>query len=265
MIDPTTNTIYLTAKTKDVINGNTAAPDYVYQLYAINISNGRLQTSIGGGVVEIGDTVFSSNTYTNNTPIAVKATTATAAGQVNGAIKFNALRALDRSGLTLANGQIYLTFASHGDNGPYHGWVVSYKAANLQLSGVFNATPGDTDGGTWQSGGKIEVDSSGALYFETGNGGFDSTLDANGFPVNGDYGDVGSSRWSPIRPPPRPTRTKTAGDSRSSIISPPSINRNSTTTTPIWPPPDLCSCPIRPARPPIRICSSPAANRVSSI
>ncbi len=59
----------------------------------------------------------------------------------------------------------------------------------MQMTGVFNANPNGNDDGIWQSGGRIEIDSSGALYFETGNGLFDSTLNAQGFPVNGDYGD----------------------------------------------------------------------------
>jgi fibronectin type 3 domain-containing protein len=200
VIDPSTGTIYLTAKTKDVVNGNTSAPDYVYQLYAINIENGHLQTSMGGGVIQFGDTVYSGGNYTNTTSISVAATTASAIGQSGGVIKFNTLRAMDRTGLTLYNGQIYIGFASHGDNNPYHGWVVAFNAGNLQLNGVFCTTPGDQEGGIWQSGGRIEIDSSGALYFETGNGGFagvtlggsnpNPTLNANGFPVDGDYGDA---------------------------------------------------------------------------
>ena len=189
VIDPTSGTIYLTAKTKEIINGNSGAPDYFYQMYAINIQNGHLQTSLAGGVIKIGDTVFSGGNYTNNTSVSVPDPLGGGAGAVGGVVQFNTLRAMDRTGLTLYNGQIYIGFASHGDNGPYHGWVLAYNANNMQLSGVFNTCPNSNDGGIWQSGGRIEIDSSGALYFETGNGGFDSTLDANGFPTNGDYGD----------------------------------------------------------------------------
>ncbi len=186
VIDPSTGTIYLTAKTKEIINGNTGAPDYFYQLYAINVQNGHLQTSLGGGVVKIGDTILSGGTYTNNTSISVAGN---GDGSVGGVVKFNTLRQMNRPGLTLYNGRIYIAWASHGDNTPYHGWITGYNAATLQLTGALCLNPNGNDDGIWQSGGKIEIDSSGALYFETGNGLFDSTLNAQGFPVNGDYGD----------------------------------------------------------------------------
>jgi fibronectin type 3 domain-containing protein len=186
VIDPTTETIYLTAKTKEIINGNASAPHYVYQLYAINVQNGHLQSGLGGGVIQIGDTIYSGGNYTNNTSVSVAGN---GDGSVGGVVKFNALRQMNRPGLTLYNGQIYIAFASHGDNGPYHGWVLGFSASTMQMTGVFNANPNGNDDGIWQSGGRIEVDSSGALYFETGNGLFDSTLNAQGLPISGDYGD----------------------------------------------------------------------------
>ncbi|HEV3025913.1 MAG TPA: DUF4214 domain-containing protein, partial [Pirellulales bacterium] len=76
----------------------------------------------------------------------------------------------------------------------YHGWVLAYDAATLTLKGVFNDTPNalsgsPSDGGIWQSGGRLAADAQGNIFFETGNGAFDETLDANGLPANGDYGD----------------------------------------------------------------------------
>jgi Tfp pilus tip-associated adhesin PilY1 len=36
--------------------------------------------------------------------------------------------------VTLINGTIYLGFASHGDNGPYYGWLLGYRASDLALT-----------------------------------------------------------------------------------------------------------------------------------
>ena len=54
---------------------------------------------------------------------------------------------------------------------------------------MFNADPNGSDAGIWEGEGRLSVDSSGDIYFETGNGTFDTTLNAGGFPINGDYGD----------------------------------------------------------------------------
>ena len=193
-IDLSTNTMYLTAKTKDFVGGNEFA---FIQLYALKLSNGLLQTSIGGGVIAIADTQY-NNGYNY---ISGPKVNGTGDGNVGGVITFNALRQMNRPAVTLdphgpgGSTQIVLAFASHGDNGPYHGWTLSYNAATLALTGVFNTTPNGGLGGTWQSGGPVIVDSSGNLFFETGNGSFgDNTanppLNAQGFPTTPNFGDA---------------------------------------------------------------------------
>jgi fibronectin type 3 domain-containing protein len=193
-INLSTNTMYLTPKTKEVVGSNEFA---FLQLYALNLSNGLLQTSIGGGAITIAETQYNSGYNYISGP----SVNGTGDGSVSGVITFNALRQMDRPAVTLdpngPNGtsQIVLAFASHGDNIPYHGWVLTYNASTLALTGVFNATPDGSDGATWQAGGPVVVDSSGNLFFETGNGTFGNNtasppLNAQGFPTTPNYGDA---------------------------------------------------------------------------
>ena len=99
------------------------------------------------------------------------------------------MRQLQRAALTLINGVVYIGFGSHGTLPPEHGWILGYNAQTLQLTAVFNDTPNGEGGGLWQGGGKIVSDAQGYLYVETGSGTFGPSLNASGFPSNGDYGD----------------------------------------------------------------------------
>jgi hypothetical protein len=176
VIDPNTNLMYVEAKTKEVAGDGS---HYIHQLYAINVADGSYAENSPVVIADsIGDTYVSGPTDHG-----------TGAGSKNGTVYFDALRQLNRPGLTEANGNVYLGFASHGDNGPYHGWVLSYNASTLKLNGVFDTTPNGTEGGIWQAGGRLDVDAKGNLYFETGNGTFDTQRNALGMPIHGDYGD----------------------------------------------------------------------------
>jgi hypothetical protein len=179
VIDPSTGTLYLEEKTKEVISGNT---HYMHWLQAISVSNGAARF---GGPVVIADSI--GDTYVSG-PI-VNGNGNSAHGLPSGEVGFDALRQMNRAALSLVNGTLYLGYASHGDNQPYNGWVLGYSAATLHLTGVFCSTPNGTEGGIWQGGGRIAADAGGFLYVETGNGTFDTTLNAQGFPSSGDYGD----------------------------------------------------------------------------
>jgi hypothetical protein len=88
-----------------------------------------------------------------------------------------------RSALLLFDGVVYIAWASFGDVGEYHGWVMGYNASTLAQVSVFNDTPNGSQGGIWQSAGGLSADSSGNIYLTTGNGTFD--VNAGGI----DYGD----------------------------------------------------------------------------
>ncbi len=100
-----------------------------------------------------------------------------------GFIAFNALLQMNRVATTLINGEIYVGFASHGDDGPYYGWLLGYDAHTLANTAAFVTVPtfdgvkgsaGFTSvGGLWGSGAGITTDGT-YLYFTVGNGSFNN-------------------------------------------------------------------------------------------
>jgi hypothetical protein len=154
VIDTTTGTVYLIAKTKE--NGN-----FVQRLHALDITTGAERAGspkvIRAKVKGNGD------------------------GSINGFVSFDALREGQRPGLLLQNGGVYIGWASHCDNGPYHGWVISYDEITLAQTGVWNSTRNGGLGGVWQSGTGLAADSSFNLFFATGNGTYDGKKGGDDF------------------------------------------------------------------------------------
>lgn len=196
VIDGSNGYIYLLAKTREVHGGDQADPHYVYTLHKVRLANGADTAAV------VADTTLQTSGTTfvfNSGPYVLGAGdgAVTVGGQSR--IYFNAVRQMVRPALELYNGRIYVASASHGDNQPYHGWILTYDAATLACNGAWNTTPNASqgEGGVWQGGGGVVIDSNGFIYFESGNGAFDGVntnnvitgLDANGFPVNGNYGD----------------------------------------------------------------------------
>jgi hypothetical protein len=96
----------------------------------------------------------------------------------------------ERAGLVLNGGTIHLTWASRcADGRPYTGWVIGYDETTLAQVAVLNLTPNGNEGSIWAGGAAPAVDANGCIYAMMANGTFDTTLDANGFPNKGDYGN----------------------------------------------------------------------------
>jgi outer membrane protein assembly factor BamB len=78
-----------------------------------------------------------------------------------------------RPALLLANGMVYIAYASHCDREPYHGFLMAYDAHTLAQVAVFNASPTGTEAGIWQTGQGPAADSDGNVYVGVGNGSWD--------------------------------------------------------------------------------------------
>jgi len=147
VIDQTTGTLYVVAATKEGSN------TWVQRLHALDITSGA--EKFGG-------------------PVVIQAAVpGTGEGSTGNSVPFDSLHENQRPGLLLNNGVVYVGFGSHNDTNPWHGWVLGYNAATLQLTVMFNATPNTYGGGIWQSGGGLAADASGNIYFSTSNGPFD--------------------------------------------------------------------------------------------
>ena len=93
----------------------------------------------------------------------------------DGTLTFDPTIHLQRPGVTLANGLLYLAFGSRADMGNWHGWLMSYDPTDLQQVAVVCTAPNGYGAALWQAGRAPVVDGSGNLYVVTGNGDFDGT------------------------------------------------------------------------------------------
>jgi hypothetical protein len=108
----------------------------------------------------------------------------------NGNVVFDPSQYAERAALLLLNGNIYMGWTSHCDQGLYTGWVMAYSESTLQQTQVLNVTPNGQEGSIWMSGGGMAADGNGFVYFLDANGTFDTTFDVNGFPTKSDYGNA---------------------------------------------------------------------------
>lgn len=106
----------------------------------------------------------------------------------SGTLSFDPRHHIQRAGLLLLNGTVYLAFAPvFGET--QNGWVMAYTynsaSGFTQSAPPFNTTPFGTGGGVWESGAGLASDGT-SIYVPTGNGSFDR----NSLTLpNTDYGD----------------------------------------------------------------------------
>jgi hypothetical protein len=166
-------TLYVVVKTREVrVEGEQTNRHYVQKLYALDVGTGA--DTIAPRL--IGDTIFNGSgpyTHAPENPCV----TGTGDGSQAGKVCFNSLRQMNRSALALLNGVVYTVYASHGDNGPYHGWVLGYGATDLHSVVTFNTTPNGGLGGIWEGGGVPVFDANSNAYVVTGNGTFSTSPD----------------------------------------------------------------------------------------
>ena len=108
----------------------------------------------------------------------------------NGRVVFDPAQYKDRAALLLLNGVVYTTWASHCDIRPYTGWIMGYNQTTLAQSTVLNVVPNGSGGAIWMADTGPAADSAGNIYLLDANGDFGTTLDASGFPSNGNYGNA---------------------------------------------------------------------------
>jgi hypothetical protein len=167
VIDTSTNTMYVVGKTKE-------SGTYIQRLHALDITTG--QEKFAGPVVVAASAPGNGN------------------GSTGGTLSFDPKWENNRAGLLLLNGIVYLPFAAHGDNGPWHGWILAYNAATLKQTSVWSSSPNGIGAGMWMGGSGLAADTlnptgsspGGRIFVATGNGTFDATKPYN---TTMDYGD----------------------------------------------------------------------------
>ena len=155
-------TIYVVAMTKD------ASSNYFQRLHALDITTGaeefRGPKNIQATFPGTGDNSNGSN------------------------VIFDPKQYKERAGLLWLNGLVYTSWTSHCDIRPYTGWIMGYNATSLAQVSVLNLTPNGNEGSIWASGAGPAADADN-IYLLAANGTFDTTLNANGFPRSGDFGN----------------------------------------------------------------------------
>jgi Chitobiase/beta-hexosaminidase C-terminal domain/Bacterial lectin len=166
VIDPASGTLYVVSATQEGSN-------FILRLHALDVTSGA--EKFGGPVAISGSVPGTGN------------------GSTSGTLLFDPEWQNQRPGLLMLNGIIYIGFASHGDGGPWHGWIFGYNAATLQQTGIFCTSPNGVGAGVWMGGGGLAAEVNdpvnhpyGRMLIPTGNGDYTATMP---YGTNMDYGD----------------------------------------------------------------------------
>jgi outer membrane protein assembly factor BamB len=157
-------TIYVVAMSKD------SSGNYHQRLHALDITTGAEEF---GGPVAIEATYPGTGDEGNRTTLT-----------------FDPKQHKARASLLLLSNTVYVAWSSHCDHDPYTAWIMGYNESTLVQTRLLNITPNGSEGSVWQSGAGPAADSGGNIYFLTANGTADTTLNAQGFPISGDYGNA---------------------------------------------------------------------------
>lgn len=137
VIDPSTSTMYVVAETSE--QSSTYFP---HRLHALDLATGSEKF---GGPVLVNDPQMAP------------------------------MHKLQRTGLTLANGNIYFGIGSMQDMQPYHGLVFAFNAQTLAEEAAWVTTPTGSEGGIWMGSAPPAIDGDGNIYVTTGNGTLDGS------------------------------------------------------------------------------------------
>ena len=166
VIDPVSGTLYVVSFTQE-------GSSFFLRLHALDVTSGA--EKYGG-------------------PVAITASVpGTGNGSIGGTLTFDPEWANQRAGLLLLNGIVYIAFGSHGDNGPWHGWLLGYNENTLRQTGAFCTSPNGVGGGSWMGGAGLAADvldpvnhPYGRVFIATGNGDFTATAP---YAAGMDFGD----------------------------------------------------------------------------
>ncbi len=162
VIDPVGGSLYVVTKSID-----STQTVYSQRLHAIDLATGSEKP---------GSPVLVTGTFPGS-------------GAAGTTVAFDPHQQLQRAGLALVNGVVYVAWGAHEDQVPWYGWIMGYRynGATLTQQAKLNTAPNTQSAGIWMGGGAPAADSSNNLYVVTGNGNFDATSSTA---PNNDYGDA---------------------------------------------------------------------------